>query len=471
MAQLKKKYGLMTAMGMVIGIVIGSGVFFKAQNVLNATNGDMPLGIAAWLIGGVVMIICGYNFANFATRYEKVNGLVDYAEAMLGEKYAYYLGWFMATVYIPGMTSALAWVSARYTLCIFMDDGFETSMASPECLALAGFYLVASYFINAIAPKLAGKLQVSMTVIKLIPLILMAIAGIIVGLKNGTTAEAFQTAGAAAITEGGSANALLKSVVAVAFAYEGWILATSINAELKDSKKTLPKAIVLGCAIIMVIYIIYYIGISGSVSVEDLRNNGATFAFGAVFGKASIIFKVCIAISCLGTLNGLMLSATRALYAVSARGRGPAPKMFSEVSDGTNMPTNSSVFGVFICAIWLFYFFMANLSTKNFFGVFSFDSSELPIITIYAFYIPMFIMYIVKNHKDGIFKHAVMPALALVCCCFMVFAALYSHGITPYITAKAEGGFNCPVLFYLIVFAAFMVVGAFFYKKKAPASK
>ena len=52
MGELKKKYGLLTAMGMVIGIVIGSGVFFKAQNVLNSTKGDMPLGIIAWLIGG-----------------------------------------------------------------------------------------------------------------------------------------------------------------------------------------------------------------------------------------------------------------------------------------------------------------------------------------------------------------------------------------------------------------------------------
>ena len=48
MGELKKKYGLFTAMGMVIGIVVGSGVFFKAQNVLNSTNGDMPLGIIAW---------------------------------------------------------------------------------------------------------------------------------------------------------------------------------------------------------------------------------------------------------------------------------------------------------------------------------------------------------------------------------------------------------------------------------------
>lgn len=469
MAELKKKYGLMTAMGMVIGIVIGSGVFFKAQNVLNNTKGDMPLGILAWLIGGIVMLICGYNFANLATRYSKVNGLVDYAQATIGSKYAYYLGWFMATVYIPGMTSALAWVSARYTLAIFVPYEIlpiEDTIASDICLALAGFYLIASYAINALAPKLAGKLQVSMTVIKLIPLVLMAVVGIIVGLTNGNTAAAFATSGAAAAGEGGSANALLGSVVAVAFAYEGWILATSINSEIRDSKKNLPRALVLGCSIIIVIYIIYYIGISGAVPVEVLMEQGANAAFTALFGKVGgTLVGVCIAISCLGTLNGLMLSATRSMYALAANGQGPAPKTLAEVSEGTDMPTNSSVVGLIICAAWLLYFFIANLYSHNFLGLFSFDSSELPIITIYAFYIPMFIMYIKKNHKDGALKNVVMPILAIIACAFMVFAALYSHGYTPLMTAKENGTFNCPVLFYLIVFAVFMVIGAFFYKK------
>ena len=72
---------------MVVGIVIGSGVFFKAQDILNYTDGNMLLAVLAWIIGGVVMIICAYNFANFATRYVKVNGIVDYAEAAVGKKY------------------------------------------------------------------------------------------------------------------------------------------------------------------------------------------------------------------------------------------------------------------------------------------------------------------------------------------------------------------------------------------------
>ena len=91
MEKLTRKYGLLTAICMVVGTVIGSGVFFKAQNVLAATGGNMPLGIVAWVITGFVMIICSAQFAVMATKYEKVNGVVDYAEATCGKGYAYYL--------------------------------------------------------------------------------------------------------------------------------------------------------------------------------------------------------------------------------------------------------------------------------------------------------------------------------------------------------------------------------------------
>ena len=103
---------------MVVGIVIGSGVFFKAQDILNYTDGNMIFGTLAWIIGGIVMIICAFNFANFATKYEKVNGVVDYAEAIVGKKYAYMTGWFLSTIYFPAMTSVLAWVSARYSFTL-----------------------------------------------------------------------------------------------------------------------------------------------------------------------------------------------------------------------------------------------------------------------------------------------------------------------------------------------------------------
>lgn len=460
MEKLTRKYGLFTAICMVVGTVIGSGVFFKAQNVLNATGGNMPLGIAAWVITGLIMIICSAQFAVMATKYEKVNGVVDYAEATCGKGYAYYLAWFMLHIYYPGMTSVLAWVSARYFGVLF-----GWSMVGPEVMALSGFFLVASYTMNALSPKLAGKFQVSATVIKLIPIVLMAIVGTVVGLYNGTLIHNFENVVTEAVG-GSTSGALFAAVVATVFAYEGWIVATSINAELENPKKNLPLALIIGSIIVVIAYVFYYIGVAGGATNEVLMSEGAPTAFYNIFGGVGgAILNICIVISCLGTLNGLMVGATRGMYAIAAREEGPKPEMFSQVDKATNMTTNSAIWGLFICALWLVYFYGANL-TNGWFGLFNFDSSELPIVTIYALYVPMFIVWM-KNEKElGVFKRFILPIMALCACLFMVFAAVYAHGITPYLTAKANGTFSFPVLFYLIIFAVIMIIGAIFRKAK-----
>lgn len=462
--KLNRKYGLVTAICMVVGTVIGSGVFFKAQNVLNATGGNMPLGILSWVITGFIMIICSAQFAVMATKYEKVSGVVDYAEATCGKKFGYYLAWFMVNIYYPGMTSVLSWVSARYFGVLF---GWH--LASAEVMALAGFILIASFTINALSPKIAGKFQVSATFIKLIPIVLMAVVGTIVGLFNGTLTHNFTNVVGEAV--GGTGGGLFAAIVATVFAYEGWIVATSINAELKDPKKNLPIALVIGAFIVVVAYVLYYIGVAGGADNKILMEDGATTAFSNIFGTVGGAFlNICIVISCLGTLNGLMVGVTRGMYAIAVRNEGPNPEMFGQIDKATNMTTNSSIWGLFVTSIWLIYFYGANL-TEGWFGVFNFDSSELPIVTVYAMYIPMFISWI-KTQKDlGKFKRFVLPIASIVACAFMIFAAVYAHGITPYLTAKQDGKFAFPVLFYLIVFAVIMGIGAIFDIRKSKKSK
>lgn len=440
--KLEKKYGLLTAIAMVVGIVIGSGVFFKAEAVLKATGGNMPLGIAAWVIVGIIMIVCSYTFATMATKYERVNGVVDYAEMTVGKKYGYYVGWFMAMIYSPTLTSVLAWVSARYT-CVLL--GWD--ITGGACMAISCFYLVASYAVNSLSPVIAGKFQVTTTVIKLIPLALMAVIGTIIGLSNGMTVHNFTHVADASVSAGGG---LFASVVAVAFAYEGWIIATSINAELKDSKRNLPKALIWGSLIVVAVYVLYYIGLSGVVTTETLMKSGqagAMLAFQQIFGSVggSLIF-VFVIISCLGTLNGLMLGCTRGLYSLAIRDCGPKPKVFAQVDKVTNMPTNSSIFGVLLCGFWLLYFYGANLVPAPWFGPFCFDTSELPIVTLYAAYIPIFIMLMVKEKDLSGLKRFVMPILATAGCVFMIVAACFAHGIS--------------VAFYLIVFVVVMLIGA-----------
>ena len=444
--QLTKKYGLLTAIAMVVGIVIGSGVFFKAEKVLTATGGDLPLGILAWVIGGVIMISCAYTFAVMATRYEYVNGIVDYAEATMGKSYGYYVGWFMTMIYYPTLTSVLAWVSARYTAVLFGWD-----ITGGQCMTIAGFYLIASYAINALSPVLAGKFQVTTTAIKMIPLTLMAVVGTVVGLGNGMTVRNFTTV----VTEVNTSTALFTAVVATAFAYEGWIIATSINAELHDSKKNLPKALVGGTFIVMATYILYYVGLAGAVTNETMMANGqesAKLAFETIFGTfAGTLIFVFVIISCLGTLNGLMLACTRGMYSLAARGEGVRPDIYRQIDPITNMPTNSSIFGVLLAGFWLLYFYGANL-TAPWFGFFCFDSSELPIVTIYASYIPIFLMMMKKEADLPTFKRVIMPTIATLGCIFMIIAAIFSHRMA--------------VVAYLAIFAVIMAVGVYFKTRK-----
>ncbi len=443
--ELKKKYGLFTAIAMVVGIVIGSGVFFKAEKILTATGGNLPLGILAWIMGGAIMIICAYTFSIMATKYEYVNGIVDYAEVTLGKKYAYYVGWFMATIYYPTLTSVLAWVSARYTCVLF---GFN--IVGGEAMAIACFYLITSYALNSLSPIIAGKFQVSTTIIKLIPLLLMAVIGTVVGLSNGLIIDNFTTIA----KEVNSGNALFTAVVATAFAYEGWIIATSINAELKDSKRNLPKALVLGTFIVMAVYILYYIGLAGGVSNATIMEGGeagARIAFEGIFSKSGgTILFVFVVISCLGTLNGLMLGCTRGMYSLAARNQGPKASIFNQVDKETNMPSNSAIVGLLLCAFWLLYFYGTQL-TDSWIGPYWFDSSELPIVTIYASYIPIFIMLVVKEKDLSSFKRFVMPVLSVLACIFMIIAACFAHKMA--------------VVWYLITFAIVMLLGSFFYKK------
>ena len=117
--KLTKKYGLLTAICMVVGTVVGSGIFFKAGKVLTNTNGNMLKCLIT--VGGVglIMLICSYVFSILAQRHEKVNGIVDYSEVTCGRKFAYIVGWFMTTIYYPTITSTLAWVSVQYTCVLF----------------------------------------------------------------------------------------------------------------------------------------------------------------------------------------------------------------------------------------------------------------------------------------------------------------------------------------------------------------
>ena len=376
----------------------------------------------------------------------------------------------MATIYYPAMTSALAWLSARYTMVLF---GFELNSA--ETMVLAFVYLILSFALNTLSPKLAGHFQVSTTVIKLIPLILMAVVGTIYGIKNGVLidnmnsvvelvkdAEGNIVSSTQVARQGVSTHLILAGVCTSVFAYEGWVIATAINSELKDAKKNLPRALVLGTIIVVVVYMLYYIGISGSIKTAELLPNGAGLAFKTIFGNvAGTILTVFIAVSCLGTLNGLTLACDRGFYSLAARNHGPRPDFLGKLDHATEMPSNASIVALIFNALWLFYFYMANLTPfASYTGkgsIFLFDSTELPLICVYAFYLPLYVMLMVKGKEFNVFRRFIMPILSFAGACLFIYAAIAKHGI------KNIG--------FIIVAGVIMLLGAILYNPRSVKQK
>lgn len=469
-SKMDKRYGLPTAIAMVIGIVIGSGVFIKGGKVLSLAGGNMWTAILVVGIVGVICIICSLVFAELGSKYEKVNGVVDYAEVALGSKYAYYVGWFMTTIYYPSLAAILSFFAAVFTCPLFGVQAldFSTGAIAIEAVGLGAAYLMIGYGINAISPKLAGKLQVSMTVIKLIPILLMGIVGTIVGLVNGTTMEVLNTVTEATASGGG----VFAGVVAFAFAYEGWIIATSINAELKNAKRNLPLALIIGALFCTVVYCLYMFSMSSVGSVDTiigtwpLGEKLAGIAFSNIFGSfVGTIVYVFIAISCLGTMNGLIMGSCRGMYSVAVRGMGPRPEFYGDLDHQNNFAVKSSMIGLVLAGFWYGWTVIMWMKGPDFFGgVHSslwvgWEPDEISIVNLYAMYIPMFIALMVKSKDFNFFKRYILPALGVICCVFMVYCCCVGKGYKQ-------------IIGYLIFLAIVLFIGWLFdYCRRRKAAK
>jgi len=458
METLKKKYGLWTGIAMVVGIVIGSGVFIKSASVLRNTGGKLSLSLLAWTIGGLIMVVSAYCFAQMAKRFEKVNGVVDYVEATTNKKVGYLLGWYFAAVYYPILVSILAFVSTNYFYALAGLDGAVVSITFWIVVALV---ICLSFLFNTIAPKVAGYWQVSTTIIKLIPIFFIAVIGVIVGLVNGGTIEAFSLSG---VDAGGSVTTNFGSaILATAFAYEGWVLATSINAELRDSKKNLARALVIGTIIVIVSYLLYYIGLSSIIGNSTVlaENTEAPYVAANKLlnnNAAETIFKAFLVISCLGTLNGLTMGGVRGIYALASRGQGPKAKEFNKLHPKFNVSVKSSLFGLGFALFFLVLWYFAILKGFSQLG----RMDELVIALIYTSYFSIYIWIMLNLTELNWFKRYFVPFLACLGAAFLIFSAT---GLFTFVTT-GETGMIIDFLVFAGIAGIIVIFGMFFYRNK-----
>ncbi len=460
MVKVKKQYGIWTGIAMVIGIVIGSGVFIKADRVLNNAGGDLKTALLAWFVGGCIMVMSGFCFAIFANKITRFNGVVDYVEVATNKKVGYFIGWTLTTLYYPIITSIVSIFAGQY---FFNMLGCNFGFGDWQVLLFAFLFITLCVIVNYFSPKISAKFQISSTVIKLVPIAVIVVVGMlakfIVGGDFGVISALTISATVDKPANFGAA------VTTTAFAYEGWVCATSINAELKDSKKNLPRALTFGTLAILAFYILYYLSLSATLANQGVINEGANApiaVFEKIFGGiGGILFTLFITISCMGTVNGLVISSCRGMYTLSCRGQGICPKKFSKLSINGSTSFWSCVYGyacsIVILALWVVIF------KNEWFGARFGALDELVCAIIYAVYITMYV-YIIRNFKElNFFKRFVMPTLAIL---GSLFFTVCGTGLFSFITTgKTDGirNFAC----FIVLFIIFVGPSIFFYRKDA----
>ncbi|MFV0424590.1 MAG: APC family permease [Bacilli bacterium] len=429
----EKKAGLPLAISMIVGTVVGSGIFFKSDDVLSKVNGNFKFAIMAWCVGAIAMIFGALVIAIYASKVSNANGMVDYFEytfgkvsKRFGEMCGYLVGWYSSILFYPSLAAVVSWVAAMYTATLF---GKEDPVNGTFTWILAASYLVSIFLIATFSRLISRYIQVSSVVLKLIPLFIMAIVGVVVGMSNGVDF------GDVSSNLSGSSASFTGAVIATAFSFDGWIVATAINDELKNPKKDLPKALFLGTVLIFVIYVLYFVGVVATVGVDTVISEGdqaINIAFESLFGKnASVILIVFIVISCLGTTNGLIMASSRVSYQIALRGNGIAPSIMSKVNEKTKTPILSSAAGLGITLIMLTIWF-SNFNPDILFDRFI-DISSLPIVLNYIFFSILYIAAMFQFRDLSIVKRFIFPLLALSGASLIIYGGFIDESIFLYL--------------------------------------
>lgn len=437
--QQERRYGFFTAIAMIIGVVIGSGIFFKTDNVLQATGGSLGLGILLFCLAATGIVFGALAISELAKRSDRAGGIVAYAEQYYSRKLACSFGWFQTFMYYPSLQAVVSWVAAVY-LCMLFP--IESTLGNQVLIGIAILILI--YILNIFAPKVAGYFQVSTTVIKVVPLVFLAIAGLVVG--DGSMAPPMDSMG-----EPMHNLTFLAAIPPVAFSFDGWIAATSISKELKREKRDLPLALIIAPIFILGLYLLYFIGMTKFVGVGriiELGDQHVYYAAESVLGNIGAkIVVIFVLISVLGTCNGLVLSNTRMPYALAENKMIFQSQVFSKKSVKMGVPIYSACLSFVFAMVWT----LAHYLTTKFGLLGGSDVSEIAVVAQYGMFI--FLYYQVfklwrKREVKGIFKGIIVPLMA-------VFGAIFNF----------LGGLANPMFIINLLLVGAVCIAGYLYEK------
>ena len=385
---LKQDIGLIAAVALVVGMVIGSGIFMKPGKVI-AAAGDSTMGLMAWVLGGVITLAAGLTIAELGAQIPRTGGLYAYLDEVYGKIWGYMFGWVQTLIYGPATIAALGLYFAALLMPFFgLAEGLRLPIAIAAVVFLSG--------VNCLGARYGGLIQSVATAAKLVPIALIAVFGLwqgngqILGMTSGITEKAGMGA----------------AILATLWAYDGWIGVGFVAGEMKNPAKQLPRAIVIGLGVVMAAYLAVnaaLLHVLPAAEVVSLGQLAAGAAAGKLFGDmGGKLVAVGILVSIFGTLNGYILTGSRVPYAMAIRGQLPASGLLAATHDRCGTPVNATILQTVLTIL------LMTLGDPD-------RLTDIAMFIIWVFYILAFVaVFVLRRRNPGAARPYSVPGYPLV---------------------------------------------------------
>jgi APA family basic amino acid/polyamine antiporter len=326
-ADLVRGLGAGSALAVVVGAVIGSGVFLVAADIRASVSSPI-WGVAVWIAAGLLSLIGGLTFAELGGRFPGTGGQYVYLREAFGPRIAFLFGW---TVFLVIQAGSIAAVAVAFAGVL----GQLVPLSAAGRTVVASSVIGASTLVHLLGVTRGGLVLDVLSALKVLALVGLGIAGLALSGRSIHELSATPTPAAASFGV---------ALIAALWAYDGWNNVGYLAGEVRNPRRNVPLAMVGGIAIVGVLYVLLNLAIQLALSPDELARSAhpaidaATRLAGSRAGTA-ILF--CILLSTVGCVHGLVMGGARVPYAMAKDGVVPAT--LTRLTPHTHVPSAALV--------------------------------------------------------------------------------------------------------------------------------
>jgi len=326
---LKASLGLVQGCTIIVGSIIGSGIFIAPGGVLKQT-GSVNMSLSIWILSGLFSMVGAYCYAELGLLIRKPGGDYTYILDTLGPFIGFIRLWAECLIVRPCTITIVALTFAKYSVKLMFP---ECEPPDESVRILAAVCICILTFINCWEVKWATAVQDIFTYAKLLALFIIIATGI-VQLGKGKTENFTWDDTETDMTK------IALSFYSGLFAYNGWNYLNFVIEELQDPVRNLPRAIAISIVLVTVVYVLTNIAFYTTLSVPEVLGSEAVAAtFGEVlYGPMAFMIPVFVAMSTFGGVNGILLTSSRLFYAGACEGQMPEILSMIQVNKNTPAP-------------------------------------------------------------------------------------------------------------------------------------